>query len=364
MSVVYGAAEDGFAYVLEVNTTTWAVTTASATLEFDTLAAYSPRCVAIDANHFFVFWSGTTSAIATVQVFAVNTTTWAVTTAAALLQFEGIGGQGSCAIVDSNHAIFFWRAIDNDGFAQVFAVNTSTWAVTTAAASLEFDTQYGSYHSCFQIDTNHFINFWTGVDNDGYVQVFTVNTTTWAVTTAANRLEFDTVNGTYNSCCQVDANHFINFWAGDASDGYVQVFTVNTTTWAVTTAAARLDFDETTVTYNSCYKIDTNHFVNTWSGSGEDGFVQVFTVNTSTWGVTTAAATLEFDTINAYNLATLPLDTTHFLNVWGGGATFDAEAQVFTVALPVVVDGLSLVQLRADVRGIRCLIFGWTLTPR
>ena len=66
----------------------------------------------------------------------------------------------------------------------------------------------------------------------------------WAVTTANASLEFDTVQGTYSSCYQIDSNHFINFWAGNGYNGYVQVFTVNTSTWDVTTANARLELDK------------------------------------------------------------------------------------------------------------------------
>ena len=154
----------------------------------------------------------------------------------------------------------------------------TAWAVTTAADGIEFDTQQALFSSCRQIDSNHFINFWSGVDYDGYVQVFTVNTTTWAVTTANDPLEFDTTNGQYNSCFAIDSNHFINFWSSDGADGYVQVFTVNTSTWAVTTANNALEFDTVNGTYNSCFQIDSNHFINFWSGDGSDGYVQVFTV--------------------------------------------------------------------------------------
>ena len=113
----------------------------------------------------------------------------------------------------------------------------ATWDVTTAGVSLEFDTVNGTYNSCYQIDTNHFINFYAGSGDDGYVQVFEVNTTTWAVTTAAASLEFDMVNGTFNSCYQVDTNHFINFWYGVNLDGYVQVFTVELPVVTTTTTA-------------------------------------------------------------------------------------------------------------------------------
>jgi hypothetical protein len=57
---------------------------------------------------------------------------------------------------------------------QVFTVNTGTWAVTTAGAALEFDTNNGNFNSCYQIDSTNFINFWAGINNDGYVQAFTV----------------------------------------------------------------------------------------------------------------------------------------------------------------------------------------------
>jgi len=155
----------------------------------------------------------------------------------------------------------------------------AVYEVTTANASLEFDAVNGEENSCYQIDSNHFINFWTGADDDGYVQVFTVNTSTWAVTTANASLEFDTGRCYSNSCYQIDSNHFINFWQGLDIDGYVQVFTVNTSTWAVTTAAASLEFDAVNGEDNSCYQIDSNHFINFWTGANYDGFVQVFTID-------------------------------------------------------------------------------------
>jgi hypothetical protein len=61
---------------------------------------------------------------------------------------------------------------------QIFVVDTSTWAVTTAGASLNYDSTDSRFPSCFQIDSTHFINFFSGSNSDGYVQTFTVNTST------------------------------------------------------------------------------------------------------------------------------------------------------------------------------------------
>lgn len=50
----------------------------------------------------------------------------------------------------------------------------ANWDVKTANSSLDFDTRSSSYHSCAKIDTNHFINFWRGVNGNGFAQTFTV----------------------------------------------------------------------------------------------------------------------------------------------------------------------------------------------
>ena len=261
----------------------WAVTTANASLEFDTVSGTYNSCYRIDSNHFINFWSGSGDDGFT-QVFTVNTSTWAVTTAGNSLEFDTIlSNQNSCYAIDSSHFISFVRAYNNDNFVQVFTVNTSTWAVTTANARLWIQddvstwNQVGCSRTCTQIDSNHFINSWTGLDMDGFVQVFTVNTSTWAVTTAADPLEFDGSQARGISCYRVDSNHFINFWSGSGDDGFAQVFTVNTSTWAITTAGNSLEFDTVYGTYNSCYQIDSNHFINFWTNTTK-GFAQVFEV--------------------------------------------------------------------------------------
>ena len=331
------ATTDGFTQVFTVNTSTWAVTTAAASKLFSTDVGTYNTCYQIDSNHFINFWRGVSSD-GFVQTFTVNTSTWAVTTAAAVLEFDTQNYiYGSVAKIDTNHFILFYlgSTATQDNHAQTFTVNTTTWAVTTAAARFLFDTDVGTLNSCFQIDANHFINFWQGVAADGFVQTFTVDTTTWAVTTAAAPLEFDTQQGSYHSCYQIDSNHFIDFWLGGAAttDGFVQTFTVNTTTWDVTTAAASLQFETDTGSYNSCRQIDANHFINFWTGPGADGFTQVFTVNTTTWAVTTAAASLEFDTQSCVYNSCFQIDANHFINFWQGFDT-DGFVQVFTVELP------------------------------
>lgn len=305
----------------------WQITTAWARFTYDlAVSSWYNFLVWVDANHFLALWADGTDSDGFAQIIAVNTSTWAVTTAAAVLEFDTQANGDSVAIdIDSTHFVTFFRGYLNDWFVQTFTVNTSTWAITTAAASLEFDTQDAGNISAVKIDTNHCICVWTWPASDGFIQTFTVNTTTWAVTTAAASLEFDTQQNTAWELVAIDANHFLVFWSGGASTyQYAQVFTVNTTTWAVTTAAASFNFESVTPTGNprhTPHKIDDTHFINFWIDDGQDLVSQVFAVNTTTWAVTTAWARFEdADTFN--NFSATRIDSTHFLvmSKQGGGA--------------------------------------------
>lgn len=331
-----GTEQAGFVEVFTVDTTTWNVTTANASLEFDPVQGYYNSCYKVDTNHFINFWSGYGSD-GFVQVFEVNTSTWAVTTANARLEFDTVNGvYNNCFVIDTNHFINFWGGNSNIGLAQVFTVNTTTWAVTTAGAVKNYDGGGGINPCIFKIDTNHFINFWTQSGGSMLSQVFTINTSTWAITTAGDVLQYDTnVSFSPNTCFKVDDNHFIHFWGGAGSDGFVQIFTVNTSTWAITTANTSLEFDTTDNAHNACYQIDSTHFINFWAGPGSDGFVQVFEVNTSTWAITTSASSLEFDTARATFNSCYPIDTNHFINFYASSGDNDGYAQAFAIELPV-----------------------------
>ena len=311
-------------------------------LDFDTGTLYAPSsCEQIDATHYITFYKEQEAGMRT-QVVTINTTTWAVTTSSSRLDYDGNGGDNSCAKIDTNHFIDFWLAgTTYDQQAQVFTVNTTTWAVTTANNPLEYTTDAGYSNACIKMDLNHFVNFHQQTASDGFVQSFTVNTTTWAVSTnMASALEFDTQNCYGNAPFLVDTNHIILFWAGGATPSrYTQVFTVSTSTWAVTTANSSLNYDTTGNMYGngnqSCYQIDSTHFINFWGESANvGGFTQVFTVSTSTWAVTTAGAKFEFSPNRAQGSTWVckPIDANHFILWWPtNDYANDYVAQVFTV---------------------------------
>jgi len=84
------------------------------------------------------------------------------------------------------------------------------YEVTTANSSLEFDTAEGNSNKCIKLDDTHFINcFRTG--GGLKCQVFAVNTSNFAVTTAgAKSNAFDDLYADQQMAgCMIDATHFI-----------------------------------------------------------------------------------------------------------------------------------------------------------
>ena len=256
-----------------------------------------------------------------------------ITAQSTALEFDTANGKyNSCYQIDSNHFINFWSGDGDDGYTQVFEVNESTKAITAKGTPLEFDTVNGAFNSCFKIDSNHFINFWSGAGSYGYTQVFEVNLSTWAVTAKGSALQFETSVGVFNSCFKIDSNHFINFWRGANDDGFVQVFEVNLSTWAVTAKGTAVEFDTAYNASNSCYQIDSNHFINFYAGAaGSYGYTQVFEVNLSTWAVTVKPR-LQFDSNGANYNSCYQIDSNHFINFWSGAGSY-GYTQVFEVNL-------------------------------
>lgn len=337
---------DIFAQVLAVNTSTWAVTTAASSLTIETqnTDADALAAIQVDVNHYMVVWlGGAATADTRAQILAVNTTTFAVSTAAsAKLIDTDVGSDFALAAVDTNHFMLVWKSAAGDGFSQVLAVNTTTWAITTAGAQFEFDTRNLNSSSVVLVDSTHVLVSWfggaTGVT--GLSQVLAFETTTWGVSTAAAALTFDaSATATQRSAMiQMDTNHFYLMWAGASGDGFSVVLAVNTSTFAVTTAAAAIEFDTQDCFYGKVVAIDSGHVIQFWGGPGSDGFTQVLTVNTSTWGITTAAASLEFDTQNGFWNSAAKIDSSHYLNTWAGGASSTGFAQVFAVEIPATAN--------------------------
>jgi len=310
------------------------ITQLGSALEFDTTdttwGIYNSS-VQIDDTHVMNFWAGSGNDGYT-QIFEINTSTGDIIPLGSALEFDTSNGIfHSCVKIDDTHVMNFWRGNDADGFTQIFEINTSTGSITPLGSALEFDTSDGHHNSCVKIDDTHVMNFWTG--NDGRTQIFEINTSTGDITPLGSALEFDTIYGSFNSCVKIDDTHVMNFWAGSGYDGYTQVFEINTSTGDITPLGSALEFDTIKGTYNSCVKIDNTHVMNFWTGNDSDGFTQIFEINTSTGAITPLGSALEFDTISASYNSCVKIDDTHVMNFWTGFG-FYGYTQIFEINIP------------------------------
>jgi len=258
---------------------------------------------------------------------------WDISALSSALEHDTtVGLYSALCQIDATHYLLIYSGTSTDGFAQVLEVNSSTYAVTEVGSANEFETLNFLYPSIVKVDSTHFFAMWSGDGADGYAQILSVNTSTWAVTAEGTPVEFDTTNGQYTACYLLDATHALGVYAGAGSDGFARVFTINSSTWAVTAETA-LEFDTTLGQFNSVVQVDSNHFVNFWYGNGSVGKAQAFTVNLSTWAVTAEGSPITFDsntTSGQFNRAVL-LDDNHILNAWYG--ELDQKARVFEVNL-------------------------------
>jgi hypothetical protein len=245
---------------------------------------------------------------------------------------DGPVGDISSVKIDSEHVLVFWAGTANDGFVQVMETSTVTGGLNPLGSALEFDTSNGLKSKCIKVDATHFLAVWSGSGNDGFAQVFTVNTSTWAVTATGTALEFDTSNGVDFSLAQVDANHFICFYSGAGDDGLATILEVNLGTFAVTEPGATLTFDTDFVTTNTCAPIGNGtHFINFWTDqTNTDTLAQVFSVNTGTWAITAIGSPFTVSSTTSLYSAVVSLeDGEHFLLFYNDGT--NGVARVFTV---------------------------------
>jgi hypothetical protein len=254
----------------------------------------------IDDNHFLLVWADAyLNCDGNAQVLTINTSTWDVSTAGALFEFDGTHGYLSDAIqVDSNHFLVAWYGVNEDGYAVVLDVNTSTWNITTANDQLEFDTQNGFFPFLTAVDSNHFLCTWGGGASNYYnAQVFEVNTSTYAITTAGSSLEFGTQVAHKAGAVLLNGNLYLHAGRHGDTETRVNLLEINTSTYEITTKTDSFVSDTDDGEAQELIRIDDWHAIMTWhdKGGGVDGKAVVLEVNSSTYAISTAASEFTFD---------------------------------------------------------------------
>lgn len=224
--------------------------------------------------------------------------------------------------VSDTRVAIFWTGVDNDGFCQLFEIDQDTGEITPLGSATEFDTAQAINNTAILVSSSIVMNIWRGTGNDGFVRCFQVSGTSLVPMAAA--LEFDASNGSNFAVAQIDSTHFICFYTSVDDDGVATVFQVDTGTGAVTEPGSPLTFDSGINFYNACVAVgDGTHFINFWGPNGE---AQCFEVNTGTWAITALGTPLTFGTTVSHTHAFSLGDGEHFLGVFQESGDHVAQA--------------------------------------
>jgi len=197
---VRGKNNDGYLAVL-----TWDENykvTCAAFLEHDTTLAGRQDLVWLDSTHFFLSYAGA-SEYGRIKTFSINTSTWAITELSNKQITSVACYTTSCAVIDSTHVLYAYQSTDSDGFLNVATINASTFAITTGATPLEHDTTY-CIDACLRYWKSdatkaYFYLGYRPTSNTEYLQrlkIISVNLSTYAMT---QEYSGDVSDGTKNS---------------------------------------------------------------------------------------------------------------------------------------------------------------------
>ncbi len=262
-----GEASDGWAVILTVNPIAWMITKGTP-FEFDTQKGKTPVLSKIDNTHYLCAYSGNGDDGWAV-VLTVDTGSRLITKETPY-EFDTQKGKTPTLLkMDDTHYLCAYSGNDDDGWVTVLTVNTGTWAITKETP-FEFNTQKGKTPALTKIDDTHYLCAYTGNDDDGWATVLTVNTSTWAITQGTS-FEFDIQKGKTPALSKIDDTRYFCAYAGSDDDGWAVVLAVDPIAWTISKGTS-LEYDTSKGKVPALEKIDNNHHLCAYQGNNDDGW--------------------------------------------------------------------------------------------
>lgn len=200
-----GADNDGFAAVIEVNTSDYSLTGYDE-YEYDTTEGYYSDIAIIDDTHYLV--SNTNGAVVLEADSSNNYTlsNYSVLTDTAVTTYGT-----SLSKIDSTHFVEAYPGTDDDGYVVVIEVNTTDWSLSSYSA-LEYDTTQGKWPSIQNLSSdNRFLVTYTGAGDDGYSVVLKVDTSDYSISIDSTPYRFLASNFLdYNELARINDTLYIN----------------------------------------------------------------------------------------------------------------------------------------------------------
>jgi len=266
-----GYGDDGYAQVICVNPSTYAIWHGNATA-FDSIIGQQPALEQIDASRYLCVYKGSSSCGYAI-VLNVHTGFDSVAKATfSPYRFDSIRCYNPDAIkIDYNRYLVVYRGEGDDGYAAILWVNPSNWTVTKIS-SFEFDAQNCAFPSLAQYDSSNYICTYTGKDDDGFAVILKVNPDNTISKQAS--VEFDTRTGKYSFVRRIDANNFICSYQTENNRGMAYLFNVNTNPAKIIKTGTIL-FEPTRCFYPEMIQAENACFLIAYQGLYDKGYATV-----------------------------------------------------------------------------------------
>lgn len=268
------------------------------TLEYDTANGKVPDILHISGDVYAVAYLGPDSD-GFVETYTIGADGAITDTAIDTLEFDTAAGDTPDIIhVTGNHYAIAYQSSNDDGFIKTVTIDSSGNIGNTVTDTLEFDSGNGEYPSIVQVDTDTYAIAYNGPDDDGWLATVDIDSGGNIAGAVTDTLEFDTTKALYPAMVAVDGNTFAIAYEGDGDDGWLATVDIDTAGNISNAVNDSLEFDTGNGEEPDIIAIDSDTYAITYAGSGDDGFVKTYTINSAGAITDTAVDSLEFDTGN------------------------------------------------------------------
>ncbi len=282
-----GVGDDGWAVVLDVDTAASTVSNA-VPFEYDISKGVSPSLARIDARNYLCAYSGLQTDGWAV-ILKVNPFGWSITKGTSL-EFETMNCLlPALAKIDATHYLCTYTGPGSDGWAVILTANTGTGTVTMETP-FEFDTSKGIAPSLVKLDVKHFLCVYQGWSGWIWAVVLTVDPATGTIT-KETPFDLGLGYGDAPALSQIDDDHFLCAYSGNASDGMAVVIVVDDSDWSISRKTP-FQYDVPLGNVPALVQLaDRWHYLCSYQGDSSKLWATVFTVDEDTWEITNDSTT-------------------------------------------------------------------------
>lgn len=222
-----GDGNDGFTAIFSVNMSTGAIAVTGTPFEFFAADIRHTSLCKISDTKALVAIAGQSARGGYMRVLDVNTSTWAVTAAGATYD-TGISSvaNNSIEIISDSPLIAVNSLYYDRDFLRPVSINDSTWAIANigSGANVDFSGSTTGQRTILRIDNEHFIIFYS-LSIGGVSETYSIDLSTGA-TTLIDQQSFIGQAGTRLSAIDMGEGLFVIGYTGAGNDGYVRTLQV------------------------------------------------------------------------------------------------------------------------------------------